>query len=144
MPLKSRKRAHKLDRLLRTLSAQDQAEFHALCQFNPSYRCIQLWLEERGCEISINGIFCWWRSNFPTADENRILRGIAALLEQDFDLPPHSGVIRLVSTAAQILCDCSTGKLSHGADVQQLMEKEIELLYGLRSLQSMPDLPTQK
>lgn len=140
MPLKARrKRRHKLDQLLSTLSAEDQAEFRTLCQFNPSYGSIQVWLQERGCEISINGIFCWWRSTFPNADETRILRLIAMELEQDFDQPPYNAVVLLVARAAQVLCAHSTGKLSHNVEVQHLMEKQLELLTGMRSLSMMSD-----
>lgn len=133
MSLKTRKRRHKLDRLLSTLSAQDQDEFHTLCQFNPPYRCIQAWFKERGCEISVNGIFCWWQSTFPNADESRILRGIGIELGRDFDMPPYTSVLRLATMAAQVLSDHATSKLDAVAP-HTLMETQLELFVLVRSL----------
>lgn len=38
----------------------------------------------------------------------------------------------------------TSGGLSNNASPQQLMAKELQLLSGLQSLQSMPDLPISK
>lgn len=140
MASRCRKRCHKVDALLSKLSTQDQAEFAALCRWNPTYASLQGWFLSRGHRISINALHHWWRSNFPDSGESKILKGIAMELGQDFDKPPYNSVLRLVVAAAQVLSDYSTGKLSK-AEPHSLMEIQLELFNGLRSLSMVSHLP---
>ena len=139
MPLKTRrKRRHKVDALLSKLSIQDQAEFAELCRWNSTYTALQGWFLSRGYRISINALHHWWRSNLPDSGESKILKGIAISLGRDFDKPPYNSVLRLAVTAARVLSDYSTGKLSK--DPHSLMEIQLELFSGLRSLSMLSHL----
>jgi len=68
-----------------------------------------------------------------------MLKGIAMELGRDFDQPPYTPVLKLVAAAAKILCDCSTSKLG-SVETHELMEKQLELFSGLRSLSVMSHL----
>jgi hypothetical protein len=136
MASRCRKVHHKVDKLRGLLSPQEQAAFDNLVLWNPAYSSIQTWFAQRGHKISINAIAHWWRSNFPDSGESKILKGIAMELE-DFDKRPYDSVLRLVTMAARVLTDHATGKLGN-EQLDRLMETQLELLTGMRSLQSMP------
>lgn len=139
MACRYHKRHHKVDRLLSLLTSQEQDAFNAFVQFGPSYSDIQAWLGSKGHKISVNGVHRWWKASFPSADESRILRGIAMELGQDFNKPPYNSVLRLVITAAQILCDHSTSRLTN-VEPQMLLEKQLELFTGAREMAMLSHL----
>lgn len=132
MASRCRKRRHKVDALLSKVSTQDQVEFAELCQWNPTYAALQGWFLSRGHRISLNAIHHWWRSNYPDCNESKVLKGIAMQLE-DFDKRPYDGVRRLVTMAAQVLADHTTGKLAN-TESHTLMETQLELFALVRSL----------
>lgn len=133
MASKRGKYHYKIDKLRGLLSPQDLTEFDSLCQWNPTYASIRGWFALRGHKISINAIHHWWKASFLSAAESRILREISMELGQDFDQPPYNSVLRLVVTAAQILCDHSTSRLTN-VEPQMLLKKHIELFAGAREM----------
>jgi hypothetical protein len=139
MASRCRKCHHKVDKLRGLLNPQEKADFDNFVLWNPTYASIQGWFAQRGHKISINAIAHWWKANFPDSGESKILKGISMELGRDFDKPPYNSVLRLAVTAAQVLSDYSTGKLSK-AEPHSLMEIQLELFSGLRSLSMLSHL----